>query len=243
MPKPLPFISNDDFARFWNYVDKNGPIPAHRPELGPCWIWTGAKNQRGYGVFELRGFTARATRVAHYILFDEDPWPLDVMHDCDNPSCVRHIRKGTQLQNMADAVARGRMPTGDRNGSQLYPERLVRGELHHNSKTSDEEVRRIRELYRSGLSVTMIAAGFGISVSTACDQITGRGRETAPGPIQRIRRQGAPRGNRNAGHIPSEIALAIQKEAASGVLMDREIAVKYGVSKSMVGKIRRKFCA
>src|SRR6478609_5365672 len=36
--------------RFWKKVDKNGPIPAHRPELGPCWIWTGwICSGTGYG--------------------------------------------------------------------------------------------------------------------------------------------------------------------------------------------------
>jgi|SRR5580658_5854190 hypothetical protein len=24
--------------RFWSKVDKNGPVPSHRPELGQCWI-------------------------------------------------------------------------------------------------------------------------------------------------------------------------------------------------------------
>jgi len=37
--------------RFWAKVDKNGPVPAHRPELGPCWIWTAARFKRGYGKF------------------------------------------------------------------------------------------------------------------------------------------------------------------------------------------------
>src|SRR5208282_3495744 len=27
--------------RFWAHVDKNGPVPPHRPALGPCWVWTG----------------------------------------------------------------------------------------------------------------------------------------------------------------------------------------------------------
>jgi hypothetical protein len=35
--------------RFWSYVDKNGPVSEHRPDLGPCWIWTGSKTL-GYGV-------------------------------------------------------------------------------------------------------------------------------------------------------------------------------------------------
>ena len=32
--------------RFWRKVDKNGPIPEHRPELGPCWVWTAGTNTR-----------------------------------------------------------------------------------------------------------------------------------------------------------------------------------------------------
>ena len=30
--------------RFWPKVDKNGPVPEPHPELGPCWVWTGAKS-------------------------------------------------------------------------------------------------------------------------------------------------------------------------------------------------------
>ena len=44
--------------RFWAKVDRNGPIPAARPELGPCWIWTAATNgKQGYGIF--RGGVAK----------------------------------------------------------------------------------------------------------------------------------------------------------------------------------------
>ena len=45
-PKTMPLED-----RFWAKVDKNGPVPAHRPELGPCWIWTAARFKRGYGKF------------------------------------------------------------------------------------------------------------------------------------------------------------------------------------------------
>ena len=38
-------------ARFWAKVNKDGPIPAHHPELGPCWIWTAATDPKGYGRF------------------------------------------------------------------------------------------------------------------------------------------------------------------------------------------------
>lgn len=36
-------------ARFWVKVDKNGTAPAHRPELGPCWLWTGNRAKRPDG--------------------------------------------------------------------------------------------------------------------------------------------------------------------------------------------------
>jgi hypothetical protein len=33
--------------RFWDGVDKNGPVPPHRPELGNCWISGYALPQEG----------------------------------------------------------------------------------------------------------------------------------------------------------------------------------------------------
>ena len=36
--------------RFWAKVNKNGPVPAAKPELGPCWAWKPAK-AGGYGRF------------------------------------------------------------------------------------------------------------------------------------------------------------------------------------------------
>jgi hypothetical protein len=39
--------------RFLAKVDKDGPLPEQRPELGPCWVWTGAKQGSGYGTFYL----------------------------------------------------------------------------------------------------------------------------------------------------------------------------------------------
>jgi hypothetical protein len=36
---------------FWFKVNKEGPVPAHRPELGPCWLWTGAHHKDGRGLF------------------------------------------------------------------------------------------------------------------------------------------------------------------------------------------------
>jgi hypothetical protein len=37
--------------RFVRHVDMGGPLPDHDDVEGPCWPWTGAVNDRGYGVF------------------------------------------------------------------------------------------------------------------------------------------------------------------------------------------------
>lgn len=33
----------EEKERFWALVDRDGPIPAYRPELGPCWLWRGSR--------------------------------------------------------------------------------------------------------------------------------------------------------------------------------------------------------
>ena len=35
-------------SRAWAKVNRNGPVPPGRPDLGPCWVWTAAR-RFGYG--------------------------------------------------------------------------------------------------------------------------------------------------------------------------------------------------
>ena len=53
--------------RFWSKVDKDGPIPPRKPELGPCWVWTGARNDDGYGNFWLGSKMVSSHRVSYEI--------------------------------------------------------------------------------------------------------------------------------------------------------------------------------
>ena len=92
----------DDFAR---WVDK----------AGDCWVWTGALDKDGYGIFSYLSKTHRAAKVA--LKLDGRPVPdgMYACHHCDNPACVRpdHLYPGTPTQNMADAISRNRVCRGE----------------------------------------------------------------------------------------------------------------------------------
>lgn len=112
--KPLTRITArlDDDQRFDARIDKHGPVQPHYADLGPCWIWTGARYTRGYGCFHPRGKDgmnasrfALERRLGRQLKADEIP-----RHRCDNPPCVNpdHLLPGTHADNAADMYARGR---------------------------------------------------------------------------------------------------------------------------------------
>lgn len=104
--------------RFEAKVDRNGPVPEHRPELGPCHVWIGAKQPEGYGhLRDHKGEAGppdmhyRAHRLAWILANGPIPDGLLVRHKCDRPSCVNlaHLELGTQKQNIGDVITRGRL--------------------------------------------------------------------------------------------------------------------------------------
>jgi len=75
--------------RFVQYVDYDGPIPTHRPDLGACWLWRGARywnSGGGYGGFWLNGHTRLAHRVAYQLWVGPIPQGLHLDHICHNGS-------------------------------------------------------------------------------------------------------------------------------------------------------------
>jgi len=144
--RPIPINQ-----RFWAKVNKDGPII--RPEIGPCWIWTGKINKRyGYGMFcHSHSAYTQAHRFSYALTNGPIPDGLLVCHRCDNRPCVRptHLFAGTHQDNSMDAVNKGRWTTGEKNGA---------------SKLTADQVKEIRLRYASGTeSQKTIAADFGIN--------------------------------------------------------------------------------
>jgi hypothetical protein len=108
--------------RYWAKVDKRGP--------NECWLWTGALNEHGYGVFNPDGRHSGPTVKAHrFVLGLTDPRlsKLLIRHSCDNPPCVNpaHLSTGSHADNAADMVSRQRQARGSRAGMAKLTEKQV----------------------------------------------------------------------------------------------------------------------
>lgn len=143
--------------RFWEKIDKDGPLPEFYPELGPCWLWTAGKNEQGYGIFNPDGHMVLAHRYAYEMANGLIPNGLDGCHYCDRPSCVNplHIWPGTRRENVDDMIEKGRYST--------HPN-VLRGEDSPDAKLTDDAVRDIRFRYAAGgISQRALAAEHGVS--------------------------------------------------------------------------------
>lgn len=97
-------LTASEIDRFYTYV-RRGPY---------CWEWTGELNNQGYGRFAVYRHGKRvrflAHRVGYFLFWGEDLGERVARHRCDNPLCIRgtHIDPGTQVENVRDAIERGR---------------------------------------------------------------------------------------------------------------------------------------
>lgn len=73
---------------------------------GECVLWTGAKDQDGYGLLKWEGRSVRAHRLAFFLR--EGRWPESMLrHLCNRPSCLVHTVEGTNSENQLDSIAAG----------------------------------------------------------------------------------------------------------------------------------------
>lgn len=82
-------------------------------QITGCWIWIGSKDKDGYGRIcgrtNYKHWNMKAHRVS-YEYFIGQINGLQVLHKCDNPSCINpnHLFLGTQQENIADMMRKGR---------------------------------------------------------------------------------------------------------------------------------------
>ena len=85
--------------RFWQYVDKEGP--------NGCWLWTGAKNPKGYGQFQFGGRWGSAHRYAYQRFVGVIPQGLGIDHLCRVRNCVNyeHLEPVTTKENTLRGIS------------------------------------------------------------------------------------------------------------------------------------------
>ncbi len=130
------------------FEDKVELIP-----FSTCHWWTGATHDGGYGIFNTDHKSDRAHRVSYELYVREIPNGLFVCHKCDNRLCVNpdHLFVGTNQDNMDDMYRKNR-------------NNQPKGENHFCAKLTEEDVIRIRLLFKGGnYSITGLAKKFGVS--------------------------------------------------------------------------------
>lgn len=139
-------LTDKQSKNFWNKIDKS---------LHGCWNWIGSKNN-GYGIFKLNYKKTYAHRLSFELNIGNIPADLQVLHKCDNPSCVNpnHLFLGTHQENMKDRNSKGRTSTVPRNC----------GELCWSSKLTENQIIEIKLLLDEGiLNCKQIAGQFNTS--------------------------------------------------------------------------------
>ncbi|HYE58590.1 MAG TPA: HNH endonuclease signature motif containing protein [Rhodothermales bacterium] len=108
----LPYRTTDPAIRFFAKVDKSGPVPEHRPELGPCWLWTASKNGTGYGAFCVYiDLNKMGRAMAHRWSYEHHKGPIpagkEIHHICGTPACVNpdHLEPVTRQENLAHGTS------------------------------------------------------------------------------------------------------------------------------------------
>lgn len=121
-----------------------------------CWVWKGAKNDKGYGQCRVNNKTEYTHRMSYELHKGNIPEGKYILHTCDTPLCFnpRHLFVGTQQDNMDDMISKSRAVH-------------ARGEDHAQAKLNQKQVDIIRHLVRYKSSTyQQIGDTFSVSRST-----------------------------------------------------------------------------
>lgn len=158
--------------KFWVMIDKNGPIPMHKPELGPCWKWAGGNIRGWYSRLYVLTHSFLAHRFSWELHFGKIPDGLQVLHKCDNPPCTNpsHLFIGTSRDNVRDMWEKRRMSTqGEKwdGPKQAWPLCGKGDKRRKHVKLNAGQVSEIRKTYAAGeLTYSELAERFQLPRTT-----------------------------------------------------------------------------
>ena len=96
--------------------------------MNDCIVWDRYVNDKGYGRRHHNGKFWLVHRLEWTLANGDIPEGMCVLHKCDNPPCINldHLFLGTNVDNIADKVAKGRQArnykTHCKNGHEYTPE-------------------------------------------------------------------------------------------------------------------------
>lgn len=143
--------------RFWTRIEK---------QSNGCWIFLGCRDKWGYAQYGVKCKRHQAHRYSYELTHGPIPKGMLVRHSCDNPPCVNpeHLSLGTDADNRADSVSKGRHAWGERSNQ---------------AKLTVAKVIEIRRLYAGSgqgrpSNAGMLAAKFGVDRGTIAAVALGR---------------------------------------------------------------------
>jgi hypothetical protein len=142
---------------FWDRLDAQ----SHTNENG-CRIFTGSRDKGGYGWVMKEGKQVLIHREVFKKHNPEIVVTGVIMHICDVRNCINpeHLKHGTQGENFADMVSKGRRVT-------------AKGSRNQGAKLVESDIPKIRELAAMGVKHTRLSQDFGVS-QTAIGRIVCR---------------------------------------------------------------------
>jgi HNH endonuclease len=137
---------------FWSLAEQDTDL---------CIVWPyGKGGQSGYGMVQVPLSPQKdyVHRLAYLIFVGPIEGGKHVLHHCDNPPCFnpKHLFLGTPQDNQSDSKAKGRTKWKQGIGNPC-------------AELSEEDVRKIRAIYRFGVrgfGILALGEQFGVSHST-----------------------------------------------------------------------------
>ena len=158
-------LSRFEYARQYRLKYLKKLLDRYTGSVDKCWLWPNGLDKDGYGrvTYTINRQTYKVHRIsaAIYLGFNENPNVL-ICHTCRKKNCYNpsHLYIGDYISNAHDKV---------RDGTN------IEGEIHWNSILTEQDVKRIRELYKTGsYTYVQLASLFGVTKSAVNHVINSR---------------------------------------------------------------------